>query len=257
MPSIAARLRSGGSASPEPSSPETMRALIASAASRLTEVLLSVGNSRTTGGAPSVAGNDSVVVAGRGFLADPSLMTGPWSCSMLTFDQPLAAPEALFPSGRGDVQISLRVVRMGADDVEVEIDPQAGSIRERQLPGPGVELRRPRDELACPGLVERVEVLLDQEVRDTGGQLQAHGRCHRPGYRRSSQSSLHGPPPDVGPTSGHRGRATGGARRNVIRWPGHLSRFLEPTSCPWRARAPVLAAPNFPSKWLDHLVASR
>ena len=130
------------------------------------------------GGAPSVPCSGGVVVSGRPPLAGPSLTIGFPSTSTLTFDQPLAATEALFPVSSSDVQICTGVVRMIKDDLEVEVHSQPRGVRQGQLPRGRVEVGRPGHEVAGPGLVERVEVLLDQKVRHAGGQLQAHCRCY-------------------------------------------------------------------------------
>ena len=87
--------------------------------------------------------------------------------------------EAFFPALGEDIEVSFRIVGVGARDVEVELEPEAGRGGQREVAVGGVERGPPRDEIARPRVVEHVEVFLDEEIRHAGGELQADGGGHR------------------------------------------------------------------------------
>src|SRR6185295_2070565 len=60
-------------------------------------------------------------------------------------------------------------------DLEVELKAESGGGREIEVAVGGVERGRPSDKLARPGVVEVIEVFLDEEIRHAGGELQANG----------------------------------------------------------------------------------
>ena len=69
---------------------------------------------------------------------------------------------------------------MRTGQVKVNINPQTGCLRQAEVTIGRVEHRVPIHEVSYPGLVEGVEMLLDQKIRHTGRQLQANRCSHRP-----------------------------------------------------------------------------
>ena len=59
--------------------------------------------------------------------------------------------------------------------VEVEVDAKPGPGRQRQMPAGGIDARMPVDDILRPGVVEGVEMFLDEEVRCAEGNLEAGG----------------------------------------------------------------------------------
>ena len=86
--------------------------------------------------------------------------------------------QSLFPARPGRVEEARLIVGMLLDQLEVQIHAQPRRVGIDRCPLSGL-IVGPRSPVARPGLIKRIEMLLDQEVWHDGGQLQADGRRDR------------------------------------------------------------------------------